>query len=725
MKNLKHLSLIALLVLFCQDLFAKTDKYRCIWRDDPATTMTIGWNQISGSNPVVYYDLYDHGNRSSSYSYAQNPSHSVESKGMNNYFARLTGLQPGTTYYFVIKDNDSVSRRFFFTTAPDHPYERISIISGGDSRNNRKSRKNANLLVSKLRPHCVLFAGDMTGGDNATQWPQWFDDWQLTISNDGRMTPIIPARGNHEYSNQTLIDLFDSPTRNIQYALTIGGNLLRVYTLNSMMAAGGDQAAWLESDLLLHPDMTWKFAQYHHPIRPHTTRKRDKNAQMAWAKLFYEYGVDMVIECDAHDVKTTWPIRPSTDPGSDAGFIRDDVNGTTYVGEGCWGAPLRPNDDDKAWTRNSGSFNQFKWIFVDQNGVEVRTIKTDNAYSVGEVDPYYVFAEPSNLDVWNPSNGSVVYLNNNQTLASIQPTTPPAPIYTPPPAVYTPPQPTYTPPVVKTEPAPVIKSEPTYIPPPPPPKEKVEEVITSTPVVTKPEPEPTPPPVKEVPVYKPPVYTPPPPVTKPVEKPVERPVLPPSRPAPTPAPIAKKVNEVSNFTTRIENDIVHFMLAAKNESQNLLFELQRSTNGTFFKTIKTRESAAPSGETQNYSFKDKTAMFIDAPKVYYRMKYGTSSSSTQYSAVRSVSLTPWKDYYELELNTEANLLRIHYALQSKGNVELFIYNKRGQEEIRQKFLDQKPGDYTRLVDLRGLASDTYLLHLRSGSEAIVRRVVIP
>lgn len=695
---------------------AKTDKFRCIWRDDPATTMTISWNQVSGSNPVVYYDTYDHGNRSTDYIFAQNPSHEVKAKGMNNYFARLTGLQPGTTYYFVIKDSDSVSRRFFFRTGPDHPYERISIISGGDSRNNRTSRKNANLLVSKLRPNCILFAGDMTGGDNDTQWPQWFDDWQLTISNDGRMTPIIPARGNHEYSNQTLIDLFDAPNKNIYYALTIGGNLLRVYTLNSMMGTSGDQAAWLESDLLMHPDMTWKVAQYHHPIRPHTTRKRDKNAQLAWAESFYQYGVDLVVECDAHDVKTTWPIRPDKGPGSDEGFIRDDANGTTYVGEGCWGAPLRPNDDDKEWTRNSGSFNQFKWVFIDQNGVEIRTIKTDNAKSVGEVDPNYVFAEPSNLDVWTPSNGGVVYLNNNPGTASVQPTVAPTPIYTPPPAVYTPPAsvynpptPVYNPPVVVKQPEPVVIKQPEPVYTPPVKQEPVVVKTTPKPAVKKPEP------VVKTPA---PVYTPPAPV---VRTPLPSPRTEPTPPAPKPAP----VNQVTSFNTRIDSDIVHFMLSAKNESKNLLFELQRSTNGTFFKTINTRESAPSSRTEQTYSLKDKTALFINEPKVYYRVKYGTSKNATSYSAVRSVSLTPWKDYYELELNPESNLLRIHYSLQSKGNVELFIYNGRGQEEIRQKFADQKPGDYTRLIDLRGLAGDTYLLYLRSGTEAIIRRVIIP
>ena len=60
-----------------------------------------------------------------------------------------------------------------FKTAPDNPYERLSIIAGGDSRNHRKARCKANFLVSKLRPHAVMFGGDMTGGDIERQWKVW------------------------------------------------------------------------------------------------------------------------------------------------------------------------------------------------------------------------------------------------------------------------------------------------------------------------------------------------------------------------------------------------------------------------------------------------------------------------------------------------------------------------------------------------------------------------
>jgi len=416
----KHIFITLLLFIFSQNILsALTDRYRIMWVDDPATTMTIGWEQISGSDPVVYFDKNNGGQDFANYGLSQKVDRKIRSKGMNNHFVRLTNLQANTIYHFIIKDNEGVSQRMSFKTAPDNPYERLSIIAGGDSRNHRKARCKANLLVSKLRPHAVMFGGDMTGGDIERQWKAWFDDWQKTMTTDGHLTPIIPARGNHEMSNQSLVDMFDVRNKKNIYALNLGGSLLRIYTLNSMIAAGGDQRNWLENDLSQQPHIKWKMVQYHHAIRPHMSKKSERNTQLKnWGNLFYKYGVYLVCESDAHVVKTTYPIRPSKERGSDEGFIRDDERGTVYVGEGCWGAPLRRNNDDKKWTRASGSFNQFKWIFIDLKGIEVRTIKVDNAEQVTSVDVNDIFSEPAGLDVWMPRTGSVLRIGNKPVFAS-------------------------------------------------------------------------------------------------------------------------------------------------------------------------------------------------------------------------------------------------------------------------------------------------------------------
>lgn len=406
-----------------------TEKYRAMWREDPATSMVIGWNQKSGHSPMIYLDDVDYGREFSRYRFSKAPDQVIELKGMNNHFVRLRGLKPNTVYYFVIRDSEGISERFSFKTAPNDPSERLSIIAGGDSRNNRDVRQEGNRLVGKLRPHVVLFNGDMTDEDTPYEWQEWFDDWQLTIARDGRMTPIIAARGNHEVSNDILFSLFDLPIKDAYYALNMGGDLLRIYTLNSMIPAGGVQRDWLERDLSNNQSATWKIAQYHLSIRPHTNKKPENGDEYAnWAPLFYGYHINLAIESDAHVAKVTWPVRPSNEPGSSEGFIRDDNEGTVFAGEGGWGAPLRDCNDNKPWTRNSGSFNQFNWIFVDEEKMEVRTVRIAESESVLEVDPNNIFRPPFGLSIWNPSNGDVVVIRKpgSQPLAQEE-----KPAYTP------------------------------------------------------------------------------------------------------------------------------------------------------------------------------------------------------------------------------------------------------------------------------------------------------
>ncbi len=405
-------TILILCLLWSTICVAKVDRLRASLRSDPATSIVIGWDQVSGTAPLLVFDTASHNGDIPSYTSSQMVDAENDYAGMQNKFVRLEGLTPNTVYYFVIVDSEGVSKEYSFETLPNTSEERISIIAGGDSRNYRKARQSANKMVAKLHPHMVMFGGDMTGGDNAEQWYAWMNDWQLTITEQGRLIPVVTARGNHEYSNRSIMELFDVPTKSNYYSLRIGGNLAQLYTLNSLIAAGGEQAAWLEQELITHhQDVYWQLSQYHFATRPHTKRKAERNDQLNyWSTLFYKYGVDLVVESDAHVVKTTYPLKPGKEKGSQQGFVRDDKKGTVYVGEGCWGAPLRPNNDDKKWTRASGSFNQFKWLFIDKKGIEVRTVLTDTADKVGDECFYDRFCIPSDIGIWDPPTGDVLLI---------------------------------------------------------------------------------------------------------------------------------------------------------------------------------------------------------------------------------------------------------------------------------------------------------------------------
>lgn len=228
-----------LLTLLAASAFGRADKFRVIWQGNASTSATIAWNQASGTDPVLLLDVNDFGKNADEYGLSKRPDRIQLAEDMNNHFVRLENLLPNTTYYFLVKDSEGISQRYFFTTAPSSPDRRLSIIAGGDSRNHRDARQDANILVAKLRPNCVMFGGDFTENDFPKEWQEWFEDWQLSIAEDGRVTPIIVTRGNHEYSNKTLIDLFDMQSVGGFYATSLGGDLVRIYTLNTLIPAGG------------------------------------------------------------------------------------------------------------------------------------------------------------------------------------------------------------------------------------------------------------------------------------------------------------------------------------------------------------------------------------------------------------------------------------------------------------------------------------------------------
>jgi len=344
---------------------------------NPSTEMTIGFDAYNlGTNPVLYYSTSPIDvNNLASYK-SQQPNKVIEYHGMINCFVRLTNLLPGQTYNFLVKDNSGISETYNFETIANQNSTKLSIIGGGDSRNNLEVRAKANKIIAKLNAHAIMFDGDFVDlGSSATQWQRWLDDWQLTINSKNSITPIIPARGNHENNNIMLVNLFDCP-ENIVYSNTFANNLLQIYTLNSEIPANNssEQTNWLEEQLA-NSNSIWKFVQYHKPMRPHVKSKQEGSMQYGfWANLFYRYGVDAVLEGDSHTCKTTWPLIPCSG-GFDCkeGFKRDDNNGTVYLGEGAFASPLREANDVKEWTRDSGKFYQFKWIFVDKNEMQVRT----------------------------------------------------------------------------------------------------------------------------------------------------------------------------------------------------------------------------------------------------------------------------------------------------------------------------------------------------------------
>lgn len=324
--------------------------WRLVWTADPATQARVGWNtKDKGSKHRLRWrkkgetkfrqlaastGLFSYGDK------AKNK------KGvpLSVYYhhADLEALTPATTYEVQCVSGRKTSPVFHFVTAPDNQPE-FSLLFGGDSRSDRVTRAKMNRLIAKLFAESEAatdpadrIIGMMHGGDYASDgtvikpWVNWMADHEKTVTDSGRLLPVIPTRGNHDRGrlfNECFG--FDNEDKRTYYAVSFGSTL-RVVTLNTETSIAGDQALWLRDELTKSvPTHRWVVPQYHRP--GYAAVKIPGGALAHWVPIFEEFNLKLVCEADGHVIKRTLPIRRG----------KHDETGVVYVGEGGLGVGQR------------------------------------------------------------------------------------------------------------------------------------------------------------------------------------------------------------------------------------------------------------------------------------------------------------------------------------------------------------------------------------------------
>lgn len=403
--NTKIKLLIVLLTLVSNELLADSFYYRASFNDDPATTINIGWSGPESNEPsdyTIYWDCVDHGTDISQYKFSCTPETETRRYALSHFFKKLTGLQPKTVYYFVIKDNKdgTISPRMSIMTLSDNANDPLSFISGGDTRtgfpgvepcNCRNLRKKGNEIVAKIRPDVVFFNGDyvlnqLGFSTTVQEWKDWFEDWQLTISEDGRLYPLIVSLGNHENKGEVR-DMFNMPNEDMYFGLNFHGNLFRLYTLNTEVNAcsNTEQLNWFKNDLEMFDtpgnEVYWKLVQYHIPMIPQGFYSDKNDIIDCWMPLFEEHNVRLSMESHTHIYKVTHPIKASnnnSDPTYHKGFVRSDADGVMFIGEGNWGAPFRSIYSLFPWSIDvERNFSSFFYITINKEKIRISTVDFD------------------------------------------------------------------------------------------------------------------------------------------------------------------------------------------------------------------------------------------------------------------------------------------------------------------------------------------------------------
>lgn len=383
------LALAAILPSFLWADSPAIEHERVLWLQNPATEAVISWTTRElGAKHRVYYDTQPLESTTGAYRFQKESFKdgkftmvAEDEKYVKPGFfhhVRLTDLEPATVYYFTIASGDQQTREFHFVTAPTEDRE-FSIVMGGDSRiggatptpHNDRRKMNARIsALVKANPRIIAF---VHGGDycQTAHWrffDAWLSDHEITITDQGRVLPIIPARGNHDLF-VCFEEAFPRPTglENYYYSLKLSSQAA-LTILNTEISLAGDQKNWLDQRLAeLRPKNRWLIPVYHRPAYPSVRAMQDGASRRSnWVPLFEKYNVDMVYESHDHSLKRTLPIRDNKP---------DRENGIVYIGDGGLGVPQRTPDPSRWWFADGGIAQPHHHVHMVDFGKEILRIR--------------------------------------------------------------------------------------------------------------------------------------------------------------------------------------------------------------------------------------------------------------------------------------------------------------------------------------------------------------
>ena len=378
---IKKLSTILILCLFTVALAAAAPGPRHVyltWQGDTSTTMTVVFQTLTPvDDPVVYFGPDSH-EKLSEYP-SQTKGRPTKFPGLNRWvhFVKLTGLEPGQTYYFRAGDskNGFSTERKFRTMASES--EDVRFVTGGDMWIEPATFELMKQAASQS-PQFALVGGDMAYADGKTShvnfWDKWLDGWdKYMVTPQGYMIPMILAVGNHETRGgfagkpedaPYFYNFFKQDARGY-FSRRLGPDII-VYVLDSghTNPQGGAQAQWLAKEMERTQNIKNRFALYHVPLYPSYpgvfNNPYESGGRKHWGPLFDKYRLKAGFENHYHTFKRTKPLRGN----------KVDPAGTVYLGDGCWGRPPRKVKAQLDWYEAKTASRRHVWL-VDVSGDKV------------------------------------------------------------------------------------------------------------------------------------------------------------------------------------------------------------------------------------------------------------------------------------------------------------------------------------------------------------------
>jgi acid phosphatase type 7 len=362
----------------------------------PETTIDINV-VLARKQPQVeiYYDTQPRGGDPDAYAHRAPATYTPTTMELADrrsmYVGALTGLRPGTTYYFVAGATPAeVSRERAFRTLPggDAP---VRFVNGGDMGVDG-AVVPLMALAAGQDPDFAVIGGDIAYVDGLlggfAKWDTWLSQWDRhMVTTDGRTIPIVTAIGNHE-TNQFQSDeprlrapwytsLFGRQGPELHHVKRFG-NHFAIFLLDSGHVASHEaQVPWLRRAFEASRDVRYTFAAYHVPLYPAHRPYDGQGSRLGrehWLPVFDEFGLTAGLEHHDHVFKRTKVLK-----GNEVA-----AEGTVYIGDGAFGRPARTVDATPRWYTEKELGSLHFWVIdasreglrftaIDQTGATLDT----------------------------------------------------------------------------------------------------------------------------------------------------------------------------------------------------------------------------------------------------------------------------------------------------------------------------------------------------------------
>ena len=407
-------------------------------------TLAVELHQRSGTSSDVSFDLTMHG-----------PTPAGDGV---NHVVRLSGLKPGTRYYYRIGTTDGSALAggdadHYFQTLPEpgtrEPVRVWVLGDSGTANPGALAVKNAYLELASAERETDLW---LMLGDNAyergtdEEYQRGLFDMYPEIL---RNKILWPTQGNHDFGANAYFNVFDLPTQGEGGGLASGTekyysfdyaniHIICLSSQDTSLTRNPTSAmyTWLQEDLR-NTKQDWIIAFCHHP--PYSKGSHDSDDRGDSGGRMFDMrehalpileagGTDLVLSGHSHSYERSGYIRghygvsTTFRPGKhrvqagdgkldgDGAYDKTEANGTVYIANGASGkvsGDVVQHPVMEIWSKSLGS------IIVDVDGLVMNVRYLRELTDPIQIDDYFTITkdttterEPSILHVRQDATGS-------------------------------------------------------------------------------------------------------------------------------------------------------------------------------------------------------------------------------------------------------------------------------------------------------------------------------